>query len=211
MIKLYGAKAFKEELKGAIRDIRPAWLLNELELPFERISLDPTKGENKTPEYLSLNPTGKVPTLVDGEFSIFESAAICEYLAEKHNRFMPKPGTPEYYQCKQWNYWVATNIEPLCSRIFGADFFMEQGQTTSEIRKAALETLPRFLTPLNLMLAQQPYFMGTEFMLPDIFLTCALHTLRHTSVMSEYSNVKRHYQLCLSRPACQKALSSNGR
>lgn len=210
MVRLYGAKAFKEQLKGAIRDLRPAWVLNELNLPYERIALDPVKGENKTPEYLKLNPTGKVPTLVDGDFVLFESAAICEYLAEKHGRLIPKPGTNENYKCRQWNYWVATNVEPLCGRIFGADFFLDPGATTDEIRKMAVESLPRFTTTLNTMLAQQNFIMGSEFMLPDIFLTCALYTLRHTPIIRDYPNLLRHYETCMARPAFQKALSQNG-
>ncbi len=210
MIKLYGAKAFKEELKGAIRDIRPAWVMHELNVPFERISLDPIKDENKSPEYLKLNPTGKVPTLVDGEFSVFESAAICEYLAEKYVGLVPTIGTSDYYKWKQWNYWTATNIEPLCGRIYGADFFMDAGPTTDAIRRMALEALPRFLKPLNVMLSEQKFFMGDKLMVPDVFLTCALNTLRHTEILSDYPSVRAHFDSCVSRPAFQRAAQVNG-
>src|SRR5262249_16435341 len=116
-IKIYGAKAFVPALKGIIRDIRPAWMLEELGVPYERISLDAKGGETQKPEYLKLNPFGKVPTLQDGDFSMFESAAICQYLAERHNKFIPEKGTPEYYTCLQWCYFAVTNIEPNCARI----------------------------------------------------------------------------------------------
>ena len=125
-LKIYGAKAFRPELKGVIRDLRPIWMLEELGLKYERISLDPQKGENKTPEYLKLNPTGKVPTLQDGDFTIFESAAICQYLAEKNGRLVPAKGTPDYFTCLQWCYFAVTNIEPQCGRVFAADFFYEK-------------------------------------------------------------------------------------
>ncbi|MGE4133828.1 MAG: glutathione S-transferase family protein [Bdellovibrionales bacterium] len=210
MIKIYGAKAFRPELKGAIRDIRPIWLLEELGVPYERIALDPTKGENKTPEYLKLNPTGKVPTLVDGITVLFESALICEYLAEKNKELMPPPGTEKSYKCRQWNYWCATNLEIQTSRLFGADFFLDKGATADEIAEMALSTLPRFLNPLEERLAQQKFMLGDAFSVTDIFVTCALYVVKHRPLLNDYPALKMHYETCTARPAFQKALMVNG-
>lgn len=210
MIKIYGAKAFREELKGAIRDLRPMWLLEELGVEYERILLDPTKGENKTPEYLKLNPTGKVPTMVDGSTVLFESALICEYLAEKYQKFIPTVGSEDYYKCRQWNYWSATNLEIQTGRIFGADFFLDKGPTTDEIRKMALETIPRFLSALDDRLKNQSYVVANDFTISDIFVTCALHVIRHTHLLNDYPNLKKHYETCISRPAFKIAAEKNG-
>ncbi|MBK7961480.1 MAG: glutathione S-transferase [Bdellovibrionales bacterium] len=95
MIKLFGIKPALKELKGITRDFRVSWMLEELNLNYEFVVLDPQKGETQTPEYLKLNPTGKVPTLSDGEFSIFESSAICSYLAHKEKKLIPEQETPE--------------------------------------------------------------------------------------------------------------------
>ena len=66
------------------RSSRPRWMLEELEIPYELVRVDLSAGEHRKPEYLAINPYGAVPALVDGEVKLFESAAICAYLADKH-------------------------------------------------------------------------------------------------------------------------------
>jgi glutathione S-transferase len=207
---VYGAKAFIDILKGVIRDVRVTWLLEELGAPYERVVLDPEKEENKTPEYLALNPTGKVPTLVDESITLFESAAICEYLAEKHQKFIPKHGTPEYWKSRQWSYWLVSNLEPQTGRIFACDFFYDQNETTSEIRGLALNVLPRFLSVLESRLATHKFMLGEEFSVADILLTTNLQSIQHTPILGDYPSVKKYYENCTARPAFQKARSQNG-
>lgn len=209
-ITLYGAKAFTDVLKGAIRDIRPAWLMEELEVAYERVVLDPMKKENKTPEYLKLNPTGKIPTIVDGSVVLFESAAICEYIAEKEGALIPESGTAEYYECRQWNYWIVSNMEPQCGRVFGADFFYDKGAVTDGIREMAVEALPRFLAPLNERLGKNQFMLGSEFSVTDILLVTTLNSIKHTPILNDYPNIKRHFDECTSRPAFVIASSQNG-
>src|SRR5258706_13161333 len=73
------------------RTIRALWMLRELDLDFEYVQVDPTKGEHRRPEFLAVNPAGKVPVLVDDDFVLTESAAIVLYLAGKHPQkgFLP--------------------------------------------------------------------------------------------------------------------------
>ena len=63
---------------------RVAWALEELGVPYEYVELDGKKAEHRTPQYLQINPHGKVPALVDGELNLFESGAIMLYLGEKY-------------------------------------------------------------------------------------------------------------------------------
>ena len=76
MMKLYGF--------GPTRSLRALWGLKELGLEYEFIPVNLVAGEHRRPEYLALNPAGKVPVLVDGDLIIPESAAIVLYLAEKY-------------------------------------------------------------------------------------------------------------------------------
>ncbi len=63
---------------------RVAWALEELGVPYEYVELDATKLEHRTPQYLAINPHGKVPGLTDGELTFFESGAILLYLGDKY-------------------------------------------------------------------------------------------------------------------------------
>lgn len=209
-LKVYGAKAFRKELKGVIRDIRVTWLCEELGVPYEHIILDPTKGENKTPEYLKLNPMGKVPTIVDDGFALFESAAICEYLATKHGKLIPKHGTTEYWLCKQWTYFAVSNVEPQCSRLYAAQYFLEPGEVTEGVKKLALDVLPRFLKPLDDRLGGGKFVLGSEFSFTDVLLGTMLGSISWSPILNDYPNVKNYLERLQSRPAYKKAYSANG-
>jgi len=89
------------------------WLLIELGLPHRLHLLDLDKGEQKSPEYLKVNPAGVVPTLViDGGEPICEAAAIALYLAESSpaRALVPAPGTPARGQCYRWMFFLANTL-----------------------------------------------------------------------------------------------------
>jgi glutathione S-transferase len=209
-LKIYGAKAFKPELKGIIRDIRAIWMLEELGLKYERVSLDSKKGENMTPEYLKLNPTGKVPTLQDGDFTIFESAAICQYLAEKNSQLIPAKGTPDYFTCVQWCYFAVTNIEPQLSRVFGCDYFYEKNETTVQIRKMALDILGRFFPVLEKMFGDQQTLMKSGFNVADVLLATTLFFCEKSEIYDSYPNIRAYMKRMTDRPAFKRAHALNG-
>jgi glutathione S-transferase len=96
MITLYGMPGTRA---GRVR-----WVLEELGLPYREVTLDRAKGEHRRPEYLGINPLGRVPALVDGDFVLTETAAICLHLAEQHPErgLAPRPGTPERARMNQW-------------------------------------------------------------------------------------------------------------
>jgi len=73
------------------------WMLDECSADYEIVPIDLEKREHKAPEFLKINPAGKLPTLVDGDSRIFESAAICLYLGDKfpESNLAPRIGTPE--------------------------------------------------------------------------------------------------------------------
>ena len=72
------------------RSFSALWLMEEVGEPYERVLIDITTGAQKKPDYLAINPMGKVPALVDGDVSMAESAAICAYVAERHHDNAPE-------------------------------------------------------------------------------------------------------------------------
>ncbi|MEZ4302554.1 MAG: glutathione S-transferase N-terminal domain-containing protein, partial [Polyangiaceae bacterium] len=96
------------------RATRPRWLLEQLGEPYELVNVDLEKGEHKQLPYLRIHPLGRVPALVDGDAVIFESIAICMYLADKYpeKKLAPPVGTPERGQYYQWMLFAASELEP---------------------------------------------------------------------------------------------------
>ena len=81
----------KFHFNNAPNPMKVALLLEELELPYEAIPVDTRKGEQFAPDFLAVNPNGKVPAIVDGDVKVFDSNAILLYLADKAGRFVAPP------------------------------------------------------------------------------------------------------------------------
>lgn len=111
MMKLYGF--------APARSLRALWALQELEAEFEFVPVDLGAGENRSPEFLKLNPAGQVPVLVDGDLVLTESAAIVLYLAEKYptKRLLPRD-LKERAQVYRWVMFAMTELEQPLWRIF---------------------------------------------------------------------------------------------
>src|SRR5260221_5057567 len=91
------------------RSIRVRWTLQELEVPFEAVTIDMLKGENRTPAFLKINPAGKLPVLVDDDIVLTESIAIVLYLAEKYsNKTLMPTGLAERAELFRWLLFAAT-------------------------------------------------------------------------------------------------------
>lgn len=94
------------------RSIRVRWMLQELEVPFEAITVDMLRGEHRSPWFLAINPAGKLPALIDGDLVLTESMAIVPYLGEKY------PGSgliptvlSERARFNSWIMFTATELE----------------------------------------------------------------------------------------------------
>ena len=141
MLKLYGGARSRASIVQ--------WYLEELDIPYEFILLDMAAGEHQQPEYLAINPMGKVPAIVDGDFQLWESGAIILYLAEKYGK-MPDSLTDKSII----NQWVL-----FANSTLGTGLFVEANRD---------KETPKLLTPLNQILTNQSYILGEEFTVVDI-------------------------------------------
>ncbi|MEH2266157.1 glutathione S-transferase family protein [Nostoc sp.] len=141
MLKLYGGARSRASIVQ--------WYLEEIQVPYEFVKLDMQAGEHLKPEYLAINPVGKVPAIVDGDFQLWESGAILLYLAEKYGK---NPLSLEeravFYQ------WVLFANATLGPGIFG--------EANRE------REMPRLLTPLNEIFSKQAFLLGNEFTVADV-------------------------------------------
>jgi len=110
MMKLYGF--------GATRWLRALWALRELDAEFEFVPINLLAGEHRCPDFLRLNPAGKIPVLVDGDVTLTESAAIVMYLAEKYrDRGLLPADLGERAQVYRWAMFAVTELEQPLWRI----------------------------------------------------------------------------------------------
>lgn len=141
MLKLYGGVRSRASIVQ--------WYLEELDVPYEFVLLDMAVGEHRQPEFLALNPMGKVPTIVDGEFTLWESGAILLYLAEKYGKMPESMGGKSIIA-----QWVLFANSTLATGLF--------------VEASREKETPKLLTPLNQIFEKQPYILGEEFTVADI-------------------------------------------
>ena len=104
------------------RAVTTHWMLTELNVDHEQVVVDLTAGGSRTPEYLAINPMGKVPALVDGDTVVTEVAAICAYLADRYpaKGFAPPTDSPERGRYYRYLFFPGTTLEPMfAARLFG--------------------------------------------------------------------------------------------
>src|SRR5947207_11041926 len=143
-IKLYDSKVSPYARKVRL-------LAAELDIPIEKIAVDFQKGEPQKPEYLAMNPNGKVPVIDDDGFVLWESIAILKYLASKKQKLLPK-NARAMAEADQWMFWWANHPEPaielLLYELVLKPYFGKPGQDAS-IMQEARDLLNRYLPVLD--------------------------------------------------------------
>ncbi len=176
MIKLYGGARSRASI------VR--WYLEELTIPYEFVLLDMSVGEHHQPDFLKINPFGKVPAITDGDLALFESGAILMYLNQKY-------GDKELSIEQQsiLNQWVLFSNSTLATGIF------------VEVNRE--RELPKLMTALNEILSQHPYILGDEFSVADVAVGAILSyiPLMLRIDLSAYPAVVNYIQTLSSRPA----------
>lgn len=196
------------KLYGSIRSssARCHWLLNEISLEYETITLDMGAKENKSPEYLALNPNGKVPTLVDNDFVIYESVAINNYLVRKYKPELYGANEEEMSLVDQWNIWSFVELYkfasvPLYFKLFG---WGSEEQATEASQKAM-----KLFEILDNHLANKTYLLGDKFTVADINLGSVTTQMERGGFKAEdFVNILKYNQNLTSKPSYTKTFVS---
>lgn len=160
-----------EALSGATV---PQAMLEEMGLPYEKIAIDMSRGEHKTPAYRTLNPTGQVPALrlPDGRV-IGESAAIAIVLGDRHpeHGLVPFGADPERPNFLRWLLFMATSVYMTYIRFNHPERFTEEETATASIRAVALRRVEECFDVLDAAVAGSPYFLSSGYSALDIYLS----------------------------------------
>lgn len=193
MLTLYGVPP--------TRAVRPIWLLNELGLDCEIVSIFPFD-EDSTRAVQAINPVGLVPYLVDGDITVSESVAIMLHLAEVHGggRFAPSDAA-DRAAVNQWNFFLVTEIEqPLWRASLHQVIYPENERNQSEIA-LAYRDCRRFLEPLEAHLGDHEFLVGDEPTVADFNAAYTLDWADSADQLDASPNCRAFVERMYARPA----------
>ena len=168
MLKLY-------DFPMSPRARKPRIVLAEKGLQYEKVNVDITKGEQKKPEYLAINPYGKVPALQEDGINVYESTIIMEYLNDKYANPPLLPADPgQRARARVLMHYGDNPYDGALGAIVGQIFFKPKGQADQEVITKAKQDLNVCFERLERELGGQDYLLGSQFTLADIcFVTWA--------------------------------------
>jgi len=149
---------------GSPNPTKVALFLEESGLPYEAIAVDTRNGDQFQPDYLKLNPNGKVPTIVDGETCVFDSNAILLYLAEKTGKFLPSPAARG--ELLSWLMFAATGVGPYSGQ--GVHFKHFAPEKIPYAIDRYLFEVRRHFHVLDSRLADRRYLVGGTYTIVDM-------------------------------------------
>jgi glutathione S-transferase len=198
MLTLYHAAQTRSE--------RVRWALEELQLNYELIAVDPFAKTQTNKEFLKLNPLGQVPVLLDGHQVLTESGAICLYLADRYpisgtNQFLAPPTEQraEYYR---WSFFVFGSLEqPILKVFMNTHLFGEQRRSDKVVREAQEQLKPRFAMIES---ALRPYVCGDDFTMADVLVGSTLTWAGSIGLLEDFPALQQYLDALKLRSAYQK-------
>lgn len=190
------------------RSIRVRWVLQELGVDFEAISIDLRAGEHRTPAFLAINPAGKLPVLVDGEHTITESVAIALYLAEKYpdHRFIPTDLTLRS-QLYRWLFFAATELEqPLWRISRHTALYPKESRLPAEI-PLARQDFTSMAVVLENHLSDRQFVVGEQVTVADFVLAYTLDWANEMQLLTVFPSSVTYMERMYKRPKAPKRIA----
>jgi len=197
--------------------VKVSIMLEEVELPYEVHLVDFNKDDQKTPEFLSLNPNGKIPAILDPDgpggkpLPLFESGAVLHYLAKKTGKLLPADAARRW-QTIQWVHFQMGGIGPMFGQVgFFHKFAGREYEDKRPLQRYVNEST-RLLGVMEVHLAGRQWFMDDEYSIADISMLGWVRNLigfygaRELVAFDGFKNVAAWLERGLSRPAVQRGL-----
>jgi GST-like protein len=184
--------------------MKVALFLEEAELAYEAIPVDTRQGKQFDPAYVAINPNAKVPAIVDGDVTVFDSNAILFYLAEKTGRFLPAPSARG--ELLSWLMFVATGIGPFSGQAVHFKHFAPEPVPYALNRY--LYEAKRHYGILDQRLAQNRYLVGDTYTIVDMAAwgwSRMVPFILGDDAWAAFPNLKRWFDEISARPAAQRA------
>lgn len=192
MLKLYGY--------GPMRSLRALWALNELGADFEFVSVNLFAGETQHPDFLRLNPAGKIPVLVDGDLVVTESAAIVLYLADKYAAKGLLPASiAERAQVYRWMLFAVTELEqPLWRIAKHTTIYPEENRLPGDVALARDEFL-HMAAVIDGHMAGREFLVGDRISAADCVAAHTLDWANEAQLLGQFANLSAYLDRMYAR------------
>jgi glutathione S-transferase len=186
---------------------RTHWMLEEVGVPYEYKRLSIRDGDTKKPEFLKVNPGGKIPVIQDGNVTLTESMAINFYLAEKYAKGLMPTDAVERAHVYEWTFWAMSNVQPLFLEILLNTMIRPDAERDPQAVTRAREQIPQYLTVLNNALKGKEYLVGNRFTVGDLNAASVLGLGAFVGVdLAAYANAQAWLTRVQSRPSFAKSM-----
>lgn len=199
MIKFY--------FSGAPNPTKVALMLEETGLPYQAIPVDTRKGDQHKPEYLAINPNAKVPAIIDGDATVFDSSAILLYLGEKTGKFMPANTPKARGELLSWMMFVASGVGPYSGQSVHFRVYAPE-KNAYAINRYAYEA-QRHFGIIDARLGSRKYMLGDAYTIVDMNVwgwARLIPTVLGEGAWDKFKNLKRVVDEISARPAAMRAV-----
>lgn len=196
-------------------NLAPHMVLEELGVPYELVLVDRAKNAHKSAEYMKLNPMGRIPTLVDGDLVISETAAICLHLADAHpeKKLAPALGSAERGRFYSWLMYLTNTVQAELIFYFYPEKIAAADAARAEIKANEEARVGGMFDTIEAALAEHggPYLMGSHYTILDPYLLMLGRWTRNMARPARtLPKVGAFMTRMLERPAIRRAFDQEG-
>ena len=188
------------------RTRRCLWTLEEAHADYTLKSVNLLEGDHLHPDYLELNPNGRVPVMDDDGFILFESAAICQYIARKYPEaeLLPEPSSRDAALHDQWLFWVVTELEQALWSMGKHRFALPEKHRIPAMQETAAFEWKRAAAVIASALKGREYVLGQKMRVVDIVLAHTLLWGRGFKAPFESDVLEAYLDKMIGRPAFER-------
>jgi len=189
------------------RAFRALWIAKELGIAYEHLPIEIGGDGARSPEFIAINPNGRLPVIVDGDFVLFESLAITLYLAKKHSPGKLYPGSLEgEAKAWQWSFWAIAEVDRGVNIWSLHAVRLPPDDRNAALREEALKVIAAPFKVLDVAVSKQPYLLGDNFTVADLNVAAVICRAIEMD-LSAWPHLKDWLMRCLDRPPAHEALA----
>ncbi len=188
-------------------------MLEETGTPFEAVRVSLPDGEHRKPDYLRINPHGRVPALRDGDFVLTETIAILSYLGHLHPNanLLPLGDARKMARLTEMLAFFAIWVHPAVAQIWRSPRFADGAAAQAEVQASGRRNLPGYFEEIEAMASKTPWLLGEHISAADFYPVVFYRWGRRLEMdMKRYTAWSDHMGRMLARPAVQRAIAREG-